>query len=401
MGHVSPSRPIAFRLPLALVLVALSPSTLAGCAGSSPSSDSPPAPTTTATHETATASATATTTESSVASATPEPTPPPEPQPIRVRYYTVGDVMLGRRVQKTIDEKGDMEWPFRPMAQFYSDVDFTFANLENAFFSGKNPNVTPPGKHYAVLYAKPEHAKSLVKYKFTAVNLANNHAMDQDLKGLKETLSTLDAAGIVHTGTGLDLDAAWTPMYVDVRGLKIGFIGASYTSKNDEGQAKNPYVARIEDEKRLDASIKAAREKANFVVVTFHAGDEHKFKPNDRQKKFVRAAVRSGADIVMGGHAHVVQPAEKIDGKWVFYSMGNYIFDQPAFDNSESVGIELRLVLAPGEKQAKIEKLLLHPIFIKDCAPAPADEAHAKRVLEHMKVYSGDTPPPLPFELAP
>lgn len=346
-------------------------------------------------------SASATSSETTVASAEPDPAPPPEPQPIRVRYYTVGDVMLGRRVQKTIDEKGDMEWPFRPMAKLYEEMDFTFANLENPFYSGKNPNVTPKGKHYAVLYAKPDHAKSLVKHKFTAVNLANNHAMDQDLRGVKETLSTLDANGIAHTGVGLDLDQAWTPMYVDVRGLKIGFIGASYTSRNDEGQAKNPYVARIEDEKRLDAAIKAAHEKANFVVVTFHAGDEHKFKPNDRQKKFVKAAVRSGADIVMGGHAHVVQPAEKIDGTWVFYSMGNYIFDQPAFDNSEAIGIEINLALAPGEKRAKIEKLLVHPVFIKDCAPAPADETHALRILSHMKLYSGEKAPPLPFELTP
>jgi hypothetical protein len=316
---------------------------LSGCAGPPPvqrGSLPPPPPSANSTAASSVASVAVS--QEPTSTAAPEPAPP---APLRARFLTVGDVIFGRRVQKTIDAKGDPEFPFRPMADLYASVDFTFANLENPFFSGKKPNVTPPGKRYAVLWARPEHVKTLVKYKVKAVNLANNHAMDQDLSGLEETLRTLDAEGIAHVGTGRNLEEAWTPMFVDVGGLKIGFVGASFTSKNDMGYSRNDYVARIEDEKRLLAACKKARESANFLVVTFHAGDEHKFVPNAKQKAFVQAAVRSGADIVIGGHPHVVQPAEKIDGKWVFYSIGNYVFDQPAADNSEGVAVEVRLSL--------------------------------------------------------
>ena len=263
------------------------------------------------------------------------PEPPPK-EPVRARFLAVGDVIFGRGVQKILDEKKDREHPFRPLAKLYAQVDFTFANLENPFFSGSKPNVTPPGKVYAVLRARPEHATTLAKYGFTAVNLANNHAMDQGALGLQETIRTLDAQGIAHVGAGMSLDEAWKPMIVDVRGLKIAFVGASYTSRNDLDPSWKKHVARIEDEQRLAAACKAAREEAHFVVVTFHAGDEHKLVPNAQQRTFARAAVRAGADIVLGAHPHVVQPAEKIDGKWVFFSLGNFIFDQPAWDNSEA-----------------------------------------------------------------
>lgn len=330
---------------------------------------------------------------SATAAATPEPAPPPAPEPIRARFLSVGDVIFGRRVQKVIDEKGDPEHPFRPLAKLYAEVDFTFANLENPFFSGKKPNVTPPGKRYAVLWARPEHAATLVKYRFTAVNLANNHAMDQDLRGLQETLRTLDAAGVQHTGVGMDLDAAWTPMIVDVRGLRIGFVGASYASRNDMGFSRNAHVARIEDEARLAAACRKAREGAHFVVATMHAGDEHSFVPDAKQRAFAAAAVRAGADVVIGAHPHVVQPAEKIEGRWVFYSLGNFVFDQAAADNREAVAVEIRLALPPGAARAAIEKLVLHPVQIEESAPTPADDARAARILTRLGVAAREIAP--------
>ena len=362
---------------------------LAGCGAGPGAGDKPPPPAPSVTADTVSPpppSATAT----AVATA---PEPPAEPEPLRARFLSVGDVIFGRRIAKVLARTGDPEFPFRPMAALYREVDFTFANLENPFTTAKKPNETPKGKRYAVLWARPEHAETLTKYKFTAVNLANNHAMDQDLRGVKETLAALDKAGVQHVGVGLDLESAWTPMIVDVRGLKIAFVGASFASKNDMGITRNDYVARIEDDKRLRAACKKAREQAAFVVVTFHAGDEHKFVPNDAQKKFSKAAVQAGADIVIGGHPHVVQPAEKIDGKWVFYSIGNYIFDQAAVDNSEAIAVELVVKLPNGATHAEIERLRVHPVVIEDGAPTPADDARSAKILGRVGVPARDLVP--------
>jgi poly-gamma-glutamate synthesis protein (capsule biosynthesis protein) len=218
--------------------------------------------------------------------------------------------------------------------------------------------------------------------------------MDQDMRGLKETLRALDDEKIVHVGTGLNLDEAWTPMFVEVRGIKIGFVGASFTSRNDQGLSRNDYVARIEDENRLSGAVAKARSSgAHFVVATMHAGEEHKFVPNARQKAFAKAAVKAGADLVIGAHPHVVQPAEKIDGKWVFYSLGNFIFDQGGPDQSEALAVELHLKRAEGEPKASIEKIRLHPIHIQDSAPKAADEEMAKRIFERVEVKGRELEP--------
>lgn len=361
----------------------------AGCGTSSPGRDAPqpPSPITAATPPPPADTA------PSIAEPAPPPAPAPPPEPLRARFLSVGDVLFGRRVQEIIDRKGDREHPFRPLAQLYASVDFTFANLENPFYSGKKIRLTPPGKHYAMLWARPEHAATLVKHRFIAVNLANNHTMDQEIAGLDETLRTLDAAGIRHTGAGPDVDAAWTPMFVEAGGLRIGFVGASLTARPDLGLSWSRHVARIEDEERLAAACEAARKGAHFVVATMHAGDEHSFTPNPSQRAFARAAAKAGADVVIGAHPHVVQPAEKIGGTWVFYSLGNFIFDQPLRDNREAVAVELRLLLPPGAARAEIEAIVLHPVTLEESAPTPADEASSARILKRMGA-TGPQPAP-------
>lgn len=308
----------------------------------------------------------------------PAPTPP---EPTRASFLAVGDVILGRRVAERIEASGDPEHVLRPLASLYASVDFTFANLENPFFSGAKPNVTPPGKRYGVLYARPKHAAALAAHKFSVVTLANNHAMDQGLAGLEETLRTLDGLGIRHVGAGRSLDEAWEPTFMTVRGLTVAFIGASFTSNNDQGITRNPYVARIEDVERLRGACEKARAASQFVVVAMHAGEEHVFKVDKKQRAFAKAAVATCADLVIGHHPHVVQAAERLDGVWVFWSLGNYVFDQRMPDNRDGLAVEVRLARDEGAKRARLEGLTLHPVELVDSAPRRAGPEAEKRIL--------------------
>jgi poly-gamma-glutamate capsule biosynthesis protein CapA/YwtB (metallophosphatase superfamily) len=298
-----------------------------------------------------------------------------------VRFLAVGDVMLGRRVAERIEASGDPELMLRPLASLYASVDFTFANLETPLFSGHKPNVTPPGKRYGVLYARPKHAASLAAQKFSVVTLANNHVMDQGLAGLDETRSTLDGLGVRHVGAGRSLDEAWTPALVTVRGLTVAFIGASFTSNNDQGITRNPHVARIEDVARLEGACQKARAAAQFVVVAMHAGEEHVFKVDKKQRAFAKAAVGACADLVLGHHPHVVQAAEKVDGVWVLWSLGNFVFDQRMPDNRDGLAVEVRLARDEGATRARLEGLTLHPVELVDSAPHRAGAEAERRIL--------------------
>ena len=168
------------------------------------------------------------------------------------------------------------------------------------------------------------------------------------MAGVDVTRSTLDSLGIAHEGTGDNLDQAWTPAVVAANGIKICFIGASFSSINDGGKVTNNYVARIEDVAHLKSAIKTAKAECDFTVVTMHAGIEYTSTPNQAQITFAHTAIDDGADIVIGAHPHWPQTIEKYKGKYIFYSLGNFIFDQ-GWSQDTSEGLTLKITISKSQ----------------------------------------------------
>ena len=274
----------------------------------------------------------------------------------------------------------------------------------------------------------PPASTALKDFNFQIINLANNHAFDQGLAGIDVTRKTLDNLGIAHEGTGDNLDQAGTPAVIESNGIKICFIGASFSSLNDGGKTTNPYVARIGDTANLQSAITSAKSECDFVVVTMHAGTEYTRTPNKAQTTFAHTAIDDGADIVIGAHPHWVQTIEKYcpnapaplplgegaamqraadegsanctNPKYIFYSLGNFIFDQ-AFSQDTSEGLTLKIKLsktntqnplAPGAASgddlqgsritAKLDSIELIPVIIENSQPRPATADESKKILQ-------------------
>ncbi len=267
--------------------------------------------------------------------------PMPAPAETTATFLAVGDIMLSRNVAAKSLAARDPLLPFKGAADLLAFTDFNFANLESPL-SG-NDKYNPSGS--LVFNAVPALAAGLSQYNFKILNLANNHALDQGETGLKYTSDFLDQAGIRRVGLGANLDEAWQPAIVEVRGIKIAFIGASYSSVNDSGQTRNGFVARIDDVERLRKAVAAARQSgADFIVVTMHAGTEYTRTPSAAQTAFAHAAIDADADMVIGAHPHWIQTIEKYQGKYIFYSLGNFIFDQMwSRDTREGLAIKITL----------------------------------------------------------
>src|SRR3954463_2720924 len=155
-----------------------------------------------------------------------ETTPATQPSPgpeVKITFLSVGDIMLSRGVERAMSKAGDPLAPFKPLAEVLQSTDFNFANLESPI-SG-NDNIQGKG---LVFNAHTRDIVGLSKYNFKVLNLANNHAMDQRLPGLLSTGKYLDGMNITHMGTGANLGEAWEPKLITVRGVRIGFVGASY-----------------------------------------------------------------------------------------------------------------------------------------------------------------------------
>jgi len=284
--------------------------------------------------------------------------------PGSIRFLAFGDTILTHSVGRAIAAAKDPGTPFTSLASTLASVDFNYANLE------------------APLEADTPLA-GLGAHRFQVLNLANNHIMDGELARLLLTRSRLAEVGVVTSGVGEDLDAAWAPGRVEIRGLSVGFLGASYTSKNASREIHLPYVARIQHRERRRAAIRSAKAEMDFVVVAMHAGAEFITSPVGEQLRFARGAIDDGADVVIGTHPHVVQPVERYGGGFIFYSLGNFVFDQ---DHSEAVkeSVAIEVQLSP---RGSLECLTAIPIYNPDMMhPQLAHGARAAVILERLRI---------------
>lgn len=319
------------------------------------------------------------------------PAKPTEPvTESRVTFLAVGDMMISRGVASRIAGANDPLLPFRKMESIFRSTDFNFGNLEVPI-SGRN-NVLGKGLTFNM---NTRDIAGLKAYNFKVLNLANNHAFDQGLNGVRETRRYLAENDFIFMGTGENLTEAWQPKIIDIKGVKIGFVGASYASVNDGGVARNEYVARFEDRDRLKQAIDKLRaDGADFIVATMHAGIEYTRRPHQPQIDFAYAAIDDGADIVIGAHPHWIQIFEQYKGKYIFYSLGNFIFDQE-WSRDTKEGLTLKITLdsrkspTPGNSKTRVEQIELIPVVIENYStPRPATEQEAQQIFK--KIGAGE-----------
>jgi poly-gamma-glutamate synthesis protein (capsule biosynthesis protein) len=300
-------------------------------------------------------------------------------EPAEVKIILTGDIMLSRYVAAQIQKSKNPLLPFEKLTDFLQSSDFNFANLE-APISGSD-KFTPTGS--MVFNVPRANIEGLERYNFKILSLANNHALDQGPAGAAYTRQYLTAHGILCVGTGSDIEQAWQPAIVEAKGRKIGFLAASYSSYNDGGKQTNRYVARIEDLKRLRERVAELKTKAGLIIVSMHAGNEYATRLTDGQAIFAHAAIDAGADIVTGAHPHCVQAVEQYKSGLIFYSLGNFIFDQHSPEAKQGLAVKLTL---SGARRVTAE---LYPLEIERyCCPRMASEAAAKEVLARAHVTS-------------
>lgn len=238
-----------------------------------------------------------------------------------------GDVLLGRTVMgKSIDES-DYLYPFRGIADVLGAADITFVNLENPVFEGCQRDLSGVS---LVFCAKPEMLQGLVYGGVDVVNLANNHTLNYGKDKLSETRALLAQKNIDYTGMG-ELTIK------EVRGIKFGFLGF------DKSQQANPVLS--DGEREL---IIKSEPQVDVLVVAMHWGVEYEGKALPGVRSLAHELVSLGADVVVGHHPHWVQDWEMVEGKPVYYSLGNLVFDQMWSEQTKS-GLLVKLTFKDGE----------------------------------------------------
>lgn len=246
---------------------------------------------------------------------------------------TVLDDAPGELIVRGID-------PFAEFADVFARADIRIANLECVVATGGSA-----GDKNFTFRAHPR-VLPVVKKHFDAVALANNHSGDFGREAFAEMLGLLQQSGLGKLGGGHNLSQAHEPWVVERHGLRIAFLSYNeFMPRSFEADHDAPGVAWSEDEQVVDDIRKARRvHRADLVIPIMHWGWENELVANARQRQLARLMVEAGADAVMGGHPHVTQDIEHIQGKPVIYSVGNFVMKETDNANQRR-GWVLRLEL--------------------------------------------------------
>ena len=244
------------------------------------------------------------------------------------RITVAGDLCLAEDgfVLDHYDEVNDLEKCISPeILDITQSADVFFLNHEYAISDRGEPL---EGKYYT-FRAKPERMKLLEQMGTDLVSLANNHVYDYGPEAMLDTTDLLDEAGIAYVGGGRNIDEAERPAYFIVNGMKIGFVAASNAEKTKYTPAAtedSPGILEAYDTTEFNRVISQASEECDYLIAYIHWGPEDETQHTEEQTEEGTGFLESGADIVVGGHPHVLEGIGYIDGKPIVYSMGDFWF---------------------------------------------------------------------------
>ncbi|TCZ74257.1 CapA family protein [Paenibacillus albiflavus] len=308
-------------------------------------------------------------------------TPTSEQNQGSVTMTFVGDVMMSDKVEGILKKEG-YDYPYTYVRKYFEQADFSIANLETPVTS----NGTKQDKLYSY-QSSPEALPPLAAAGIDLVNLANNHSMDRGPDGLLDTLKHLDEAGIKHIGAGHDIDEAYQHAILEKNGVKIAFIGLNHIIPNEswKATASRPGMTQIYTPKDAEDAIKRAKADADVVVVFAHWGEEREDMPVKYQKDLARRFIDAGADLIVGSHPHVLQGFEQYKGKWIAYSLGNFIFTTNKVAKTHESAILQVTVNKAGEAELSIV-----PVLTQYALPKPLTGDKADQLLKRISSISID-----------
>lgn len=269
-----------------------------------------------------------------------------------------GDVSLDPAFLPILRSKG-YAWAWSGLGGIFGRDDLSVVNLECPATTVSDPVGSPAFR------CSPEALASMRAAGIDVANQANEHVDDQGSAGLLDSIRRLRAAGIAAVGAGSNAASAIAPAILERDGWRIAVVGIGQVTSlpatsSSAGTAGQDFASAL-------AGIRAAAEVADIVVVTIHWGVEGDTQPRSTQLEQAKQMIAAGADVIFGHHAHRLQPLRFVDGKPVFFSLGNLVW--AAFsDGSTTTGIGRVTVSPDGTIDAEVVPARIassaHPVLV-------------------------------------
>lgn len=289
---------------------------------------------------------------------------------VTISITSVGDLMCHIPQIDYATVKSD-SFNFNPMfsyvKKYFQNSDIVLGNLETVLAGGEKKYSGYP------MFNSPDEFVQALKYcGFNLLTTANNHALDGGIKGVFRTIEVIKQNRINYEGTFdsiLDKDSI---RIFNLQGIKVAVLAYTYGVNGNYIPKGYDYVINIIDTLKIKSDINSARKKgAEIVLVYLHFGTQYKRQPDSYQKEIVNKAIQYGADIILGGHTHVLQPCEyyktnnaKLDSGFVIYSLGNFISNQMWRYSDAGVILTIKLVKNINNNIITIKSVSAIPTYV-------------------------------------
>ena len=270
-----------------------------------------------------------------------------------------GDILLDRGVRKTIEHHGVDRLFTKQVDSVLHAADVVVGNLECPATSIKAPR-----QKLFIFRGEPCWLDALRKHGFTHLNLANNHSIDQGRNGLTDTRQNIVKAGMTPIGAGKNMAEAAEPVLLTSHPRKVWLIASLRMALENFAYLPDRPCVNQESADDIIRRIRSIKQKdpEAVVIVSLHWGAEHTLQPVPSQRLEARRLIKAGADALICHHTHTLQTIETFQGKAIYYSIGNFIFDQQKSLNSKACMV--KVIVA---KDSLITTPI--PIQIRHCIP--------------------------------
>ena len=270
-----------------------------------------------------------------------------------------GDILLDRGVRQVIEHHGVDHLFSEGIDSVFRSAQLVVGNLECPA-----TKIEAPVFKRFIFRGEPEWLDTLQRHGYTHLNLANNHSIDQGREGLLDTKRNILAAGMVPIGAGENMNEAVQPVLLAEHPRKVWLVASLRLAlENYAYLPDKPCVSQEPMDSLLECVNRLRRtDSTAVIIVSLHWGGEHTLQPVPSQRLEAHQLIRAGADVLICHHTHTLQTIEEFQGKKIYYSIGNFIFDQPKPLNSKACMVLLRIK----EDDLMVETV---PVEIRQCVP--------------------------------
>ncbi len=276
-----------------------------------------------------------------------------------LNIVVTGDILLDRGVRREINKYGVDHL-------FSAGVDSVFRSAQVVVGNLECPatKIQAPVQKLFIFRGEPEWLQVLKRHGITHLNLANNHAIDQGREGLMDTKRNVSAAGMVPIGAGANMQEAAEPVLLASQPRNVWLVPSLRLAlENYAYLTDKPCVSQEPMDSLLNRVHRLRKaDSTAVIIVSLHWGGEHTLQPANSQRWDAHQLIRAGADVLVCHHTHTLQTIEEFRGKMIYYSVGNFIFDQHKPLNTKACMVRLKV----STDDVKTETI---PVEIRNCVP--------------------------------